>query len=603
MRAGWRHRRTIIQMAGVFMLFAAPLGIARLAAAPIGNAAIGQMLTDAEQKAQAGQYADALTTLQRVLQIEPRSAEAWEWTGFCHFALGDRAHAIEAYAAHLKLEPESKEGWAAMNRLFFDFQNQAFPSSLNPDIITVLPVTMDRGTLLTPGKDGRDPVQRSFAYTTSVVFPKPMAYPAELRVPSNTGTDGVNPATITDPRHLGVYNRVSYGYVLDPQTGRLELKLALHYPSATLTGDGTDGTEIANAAMANLLRMWWLSADILGRVPDSNGGPLNIWLTTEGQAGAEQWQNNVFLYELGKQREGAEWLREIGHEWGHLLIPGVDGFDQPEPWANGAMGEALLLRWLTESAEAQSSGGTGELWPGTVDLTSYFAAHNDALLNRFLAEGPNSALLMDRGQKGMDYLVGLVLCAEAAHGAPLVRRMFDALAGDQTPDLVRAYKDTVRAMAPQGIPVNPRLTIPAGEKPSAFTTLSKDPGLVLQPGEKASYWIYLPDGKWTAHVTASGEKQAVLAVVSDTMAEVSTILQPGEHTTGDVQLGEQPDGWKQVTVGLANAEAPVTLERMTFIGTDVGPSPFGPAAKPAAAGGAVAAPDETVEPVGGADAQ
>jgi len=569
-RRTWASRNPIL----LGLLLAAGLCPFRPASAAIGHTAVQNMLADAEEKAQAGQFSDAVTVLQRVLQIEPENSEAWEWLGFCRLAMGDRDGAIEAYAAHLKLAPESEQGWAAMNRLFFDFENRPFPPSLNPDIVPVIPVTMELGRILTPGADGTDSQERQFAYTASVVFPEPMAYPENMRIPSSASQTGVNPTTITDPKRRGLYNRVSYGYILDPDTGRLELKLALHYPSETLTGPGIDGSRIADAAVDNLLRLWWLGRDILGRVPSPDDGPLNVWLTSSGEAGGEQWRNNLYLYEFGRKRKPAEWLREIAHEWGHLLLPGIDGFTNPEAWANGVMGETLFLKWLAQSAEREGPEAVDALWPGKVDLAEHFASHNDTLLNTFLTQGPNSTLLVDRGRQGMDYIVGLTLFADAVHGSAFVRRLFDTLAGDHPADLVRAYKDAVRSIAPKGVPFDARVNIPTEQTPCSFRALAPQPAITLQAGQEAVYWVYIPDGNWTMRIIASTQKQAVVAVQSDNIPPASTVLQPGEHTSGEVPLGQQPDGWQQLHVRVANAQSDVVLQRFIFTGTGVGPSPF-----------------------------
>ncbi len=571
------HRRVLASIRNPIllgMLLAAALCPLRPAAAAIGHAAVQNMLADAEQKAQAGQFPEAVTVLQRVLEIEPENSDAWEWLGFCRLAMGDRDGAIEAYAAHLKLDPESEQGWAAMNRLFFDFENLPFPSSLNPDIVPVIPVTMELDRILTSGPGGANPQERQFAYTASVIFPEPMAYPETMRIRSSTSQSGVNPTTITDPKRRGLYNRVSYGYILDPDTGRLELKLALHYPSETLTGRNEDASQIACAAMATLLRLWWLGRDILGRIPSPGEGPVNVWLTSGGEAGGEQWNDNLYLYGLEQKRQPTEWLREIAHEWGHLLLPGIDGFTDPEAWANGAMGEGLFLRWLAQSVEREGKWAVDALWPGEVDLAKHFASHNDALLNNFLTQGPNSTLLVNRGRQGMDYIVGLLLFAEAAHGPAFVRRLLNTLGGDHPADLVRAYKDAVRSLAAEGIAFDARVNIPAEDGRCCFTAMMTEPGLALQAGREAAYWVYIPDGNWTMRILASTRKQAVVAVQSDDIPPASTVLQPGDDTSGTVPLGQQPEGWQRISVRVANAESDVVLQRFVFTGTGVGASPF-----------------------------
>ena len=70
---------------------------------------------------------------------------------------------------------------------------------------------------------------------------------------------------------------------------------------------------------------------------------LRVFLMTEGKAGAEQQQNLMYLYDLSERVPPQAWLRELTHEYGHWIIPPINSYEEPEPWANGDLGE----RWFT----------------------------------------------------------------------------------------------------------------------------------------------------------------------------------------------------------------------------------------------------------------
>jgi hypothetical protein len=70
---------------------------------------------------------------------------------------------------------------------------------------------------------------------------------------------------------------------------------------------------------------------------------LRVFLMTEGKAGAEQQQNLMYLYDLSERVPPQAWLRELTHEYGHWILPPINSYEEPEPWANGDLGE----RWFT----------------------------------------------------------------------------------------------------------------------------------------------------------------------------------------------------------------------------------------------------------------
>lgn len=139
-------------------------------------------------------------------------------------------------------------------------------------------------------------------------------------------------------------------------------------------------------------------------------GVADIWLLDAGEAGAEQKGENLFFYQVEKPRSPLEWLREIAHELGHLALPGWSGFQEPEGWANGDLGERLLLHWLSQEGDYTFGGRV-------VSFQPYLKQYYEPILLRFIAEGWDGQQVWRRDQKAFEMTLGLALYIEYAHGA------------------------------------------------------------------------------------------------------------------------------------------------------------------------------------------
>ena len=211
---------------------------------------------------------------------------------------------------------------------------------------------------------------------------------------------------------------------------------------------------------------------------DANGR-THVWLVTEGAAGAEQWQEHLFFYELSRPRSNLEWTREAAHEYGHACLPGTGGFREPEGWADGELGERLLLRWLLEGNRGQGTGskvqgtgtgsaGTGaEAAPGsggeptasTVPATgldalelkasgleAYMARYVEPLVTEIAEHGWIPSRLAKRDREAMEHVMGLALWAEEAHGTPFLRSMLDRIPHSRPEGIWTGYAQAVAAV-------------------------------------------------------------------------------------------------------------------------------------------------------------
>jgi hypothetical protein len=86
--------------------------------------------------------------------------------------------------------------------------------------------------------------------------------------------------------------------------------------------------------------------------PTRRLGPIDVWLCEEGKPGAQSSGSNIYILSAGTRRPPEEWIRQLCHEFGHVALPGVNHFPQPEPWSNGLMGELVFGRWLAAAVES-----------------------------------------------------------------------------------------------------------------------------------------------------------------------------------------------------------------------------------------------------------
>jgi len=155
-----------------------------------------------------------------------------------------------------------------------------------------------------------------------------------------------------------------------------------------------------------------------------NLATVNVWLTEGVEAGlspdtgGEQFQNQIYLYNLHRERTPIEWAREIAHEYGHYAIPGIAGFLQPEEWANGVLGERLFLKWIREDVKSGQLRGDSLPFIDEPLLDEFFARTIWPLVRRIMAQGTDGQKITNRVATGMDYYTGIVMYVDTLYGTP-----------------------------------------------------------------------------------------------------------------------------------------------------------------------------------------
>ncbi len=270
-------------------------------------------------------------------------------------------------AAH-RHDPQSKSATAALESVV----SAGLPPEMDPDWLPDLPVD----TALLPYGLG------------TVVVPK-----AYLPTPA------------AEPQHDWKFAKVTYVY--RPGAKSLTLFCTVHYPSASEAPQaGRIGRLLALAHRTLVSRT--------GREAANGAAPFDVWLCAGGQNGGEQWRSNLYFYNLETPRSSVEWMREILHEYSHLALPAIGGYDAPEYWANGYLGERLLMRWLQRDPNGPAE--VSALWgdfSGAANFDRLLIAPPLALYKRV---GPSKIWLARRDEPGMRYLIGQALTFDDKHG-------------------------------------------------------------------------------------------------------------------------------------------------------------------------------------------
>lgn len=256
------------------------------------------------------------------------------------------------------------------------------PITLSPSLLSALPVDA------TPVPDGLG----------TLVVPKPYL-----------------PVHATEPQHGLDFARITYLYVPD-KNGTLRQFCLIHYSVP-------DDTPLATR-MARLLALAHKTlVGRTGREALHGDAPFHVWLCRSGQAGGEQWGANLYFYDLDAPRSSIEWIREIVHEYSHLALPAIGGYKSPEYWANGYLGERLIVRWFQRIPQGPAM--VERAWGDFSGAANFDRLLIAPALDLYRKIGPSPKWVARTDEAGMRYLIGQALAADDKYGPPTVG---DALA-------------------------------------------------------------------------------------------------------------------------------------------------------------------------------
>jgi len=209
-----------------------------------------------------------------------------------------------------------------------------------------------------------------------------------------------------DQLHEKGFSRIDYTYVWHPIKKIYEVRVAAHWNT-------DEETKVAEKALHAVSAFYCLVKDELGFDPTGRwADPIDIWVTGKGEPGARAQGRSIYLYAVGTERTPGEWLRELGHEYGHVSLPGLGGFkDSDDEWADGDIAELLFPKWL-------SARGVPEWMPWSVqEWEAASAPERERLMGRVRSKGLDPTLVGGTEAAAREYLVGLALLVEDEGGA------------------------------------------------------------------------------------------------------------------------------------------------------------------------------------------
>jgi len=525
---------------------------------PNARAQAIELVRQSQELADAGDRAGALDRLLQALELDPDYPSIHAHLGYLYELEGDTLKALASYGRLLELRPDDEYGRARITHLFFGEQ---FPRRLRLSLLQFSPVSFvtDECRLRLAGGDD---LLRQIVWTRGVIYPEAMAdrgAPMEVEIPSAGGQGVVGTAH---------FNRVCYGFTVVPEGDELRMTAMVSYPSPLLSERSADYSALAERLAHILLRVHCYSRACYGLPQAPEEHIARVWMCESGPTGAEQYEDDVFIYDAARDRRPVEWLREIAHEWGHYALPRMGRFTEPEPYASGVLGEALFLQRLAEEAglvvgerwpSERAQVAVGALWGnGRVELADFLAQMRRDTLDLWLARGPNSELAAGLGEQSFRYLVGALLWVEAAHGHDLLRATLLKAPGESPADFYYGYRQALRDAAEAG-----EVTLDAGALDLGRSELSAPPvegalrreNVELAPGDRAQFPVFLLEGPAEVRITP-GAPQAGLDLFVDGVGPL--------HLEGDepVSLGQREQGWHTLTLQAPEDGQPVTLQAL-----------------------------------------
>lgn len=189
--------------------------------------------------------------------------------------------------------------------------------------------------------------------------------------------------------------------------------------------------DVAEQVVRMTMRLWDLNYRRLkmDHNPNVNFGIVDVYLAFGGKAGGEQLiaedpqettaegapkkVNTIYIYAIQSFTDPLEMAREVAHEYGHATLPTIGGFNEPEDWANGYLGERLYLRWLRDLLANGKLKETDAMGATLAELDRYVKQQVDPIVDVAALNGPDLSELSKTGKRGMDAYMGLALYAES----------------------------------------------------------------------------------------------------------------------------------------------------------------------------------------------
>ncbi|GIV07293.1 MAG: hypothetical protein KatS3mg017_0495 [Fimbriimonadales bacterium] len=185
---------------------------------------------------------------------------------------------------------------------------------------------------------------------------------------------------------------------------------------------------------------------------------LRVFLMTEGKAGAEQQRNLLYLYDLSERMPPHEWVRELTHEYGHWILPPINSYVEPEPWANGDLGERWFTYHLMEQQKHNPVVSSGAMNPPILPdslmgaslnaLEAYLHRAVEPLVERIAREGLNLPRWRSRRRDGFEEFLAFALYIDRVYGCARLGRAMLCAGGVEPDDFLRGARESLTEVEP-----------------------------------------------------------------------------------------------------------------------------------------------------------
>jgi hypothetical protein len=239
-----------------------------------------------------------------------------------------------------------------------------------------------------------------------------------------------SPRKFGDPAEPWLFEYLVSAYALNPrQSSQQDLR---HRVYSQLRNSTNDPAVSVARTLIRLFDFNYFQLD-LDHDPTYSSGVIDVYLCFGGTAGGEQrldvdYQrkpkervNTIYIFDLASFTEPLEKLREVAHEYGHATLSPIGGFQRPEDWANGYLGERVYLRWIRNEMSRGRFFVDDAMGANQSSLDGYVATKVTPLVDQATKLGPNGKW-WGVGPEAMDGFMGLALAIDQFVGPRAMSR-------------------------------------------------------------------------------------------------------------------------------------------------------------------------------------
>ena len=242
-----------------------------------------------------------------------------------------------------------------------------------------------------------------------------------------------------------------------------------------------------------LLKLWTYNYSELkiDHKPDYARSCVDVYLCFSGDPGGEQLfdddpqakgisskVNTIYIYDLPSFKEPLEKVRELCHEYGHASLPAIGGYDKPEYWANGYLGEKLFMVWLAKQPNIDSN----QLFGCDPDILRKWVSKScNPLILKGATNYPATKFLTGKSVESMNSYIGLMLWMQKILPANILSQSMKIMRTYNPKDVPTAIVEAVGGSEPFSFTVpeflvGKKVWLPFGNQKIAGATISSRNG-------------------------------------------------------------------------------------------------------------------------------